>query len=131
LAIGSNIPRFVEQAFRGWAIDKSAFTDEDLATYSAALAQPGALTAALNYYRGAARGGFRSLGGNGQVSMPTLLIWGEKDKALGKETTYGTEQYVPDLRIHYIPNCSHWVQQERPDEVNAQLLAFLGHNEHQ
>jgi pimeloyl-ACP methyl ester carboxylesterase len=37
----------------------------------------------------------------------------------------GTGRLVPDLRIHYIPNCSHWVQQERPGEVNAVMLDVL------
>ena len=53
------------------------------------------------------------------------MIWGEEDIALGKELTYGTGRFVPDLRIHYIPNCSHWVQQERPGEVNTLMLDFL------
>jgi hypothetical protein len=57
--------------------------------------------------------------------MPTLLLWGESDHALGTELTYGTEQYVPDLRIQYISACSHWTQQDRPELVNHYLLDFL------
>ena len=53
------------------------------------------------------------------------MIWGERDFALGKELTYGIERFVPSLQIHYLPNCSHWVQQERPDEVNWCILDFL------
>ncbi len=58
--------------------------------------------------------------------MPTLLIWGEEDAALGKELTYNTHQYVKNLQIRYIPNCSHWVQQEQPQQVNAYMREFLG-----
>jgi hypothetical protein len=36
-----------------------------------------------------------------RVQMPTLLIWGEVGIALGKELTYGTERFVPNLRIYY------------------------------
>jgi pimeloyl-ACP methyl ester carboxylesterase len=57
--------------------------------------------------------------------MPTLLIWGEEDTALGKELTYDMEQYVPNLRIRYIPHCSHWVQQEQPELVNEYMQEFL------
>ena len=33
---------------------------------------------------------------------------------------------VPDLRkVVLLPGCGHWTQQERPREVNAELLAFL------
>ena len=33
---------------------------------------------------------------------------------------------ISNLRIEHIRNCAHWTQQERPAEVNALLLGFLG-----
>jgi pimeloyl-ACP methyl ester carboxylesterase len=54
-----------------------------------------------------------------------MMVWGEADAALGKETTYGTDAYVSNLRINYLPGISHWVQQDAPDEVNALLQSFL------
>jgi pimeloyl-ACP methyl ester carboxylesterase len=59
------------------------------------------------------------------IEIPTLMIWGEEDSALGKETTYGTDKYVADLRLHYLPGVSHWVQQDAPERVNELLEAFL------
>ncbi|HEY9910205.1 MAG TPA: alpha/beta hydrolase [Thermosynechococcaceae cyanobacterium] len=114
----------LEQAFRGMAIDKTTFSDADIETYKNAFAKRGVLTAAINYYRNALQQGFvdRSWG---VLEVPTLMIWGEEDAALGKELTYGTEQYVRDFRIFYIPNCSHWVQQERPDLVNQYIRQFI------
>jgi pimeloyl-ACP methyl ester carboxylesterase len=53
------------------------------------------------------------------------MIWGEEDRALGLETTYGTEQYVADLVLRTLPGVSHWVQQEAPETVNAMLEAWL------
>ena len=53
------------------------------------------------------------------------MLWGEEDTALGIETTYGTEQYVADLTLRYLPGVSHWVQQEAPETVNAMLEAWL------
>jgi pimeloyl-ACP methyl ester carboxylesterase len=118
---------FIETVLRGTAIDAAAFTDQDIAIYKRAIAQPGAATAELSYYRVLVQQGSRDMfrGTGMRVSVPTLMIWGEQDTALGKELTYGTERFAPDLRIHYIPNCSHWVQQERPCEVNAAMLDFL------
>jgi pimeloyl-ACP methyl ester carboxylesterase len=55
----------------------------------------------------------------------TLLIWGEEDRALGKETTYGTGRYVKDLTVRYLPRVSHWVQQEAPEPVNPLLEEWL------
>ena len=120
--------RAIRQAFLGSAIDKSRFPEEALRVYRDAAAQPGALTAMLNYYRALVRGG----GGERQralglpiIEVPTLMIWGVEDIALAVETTYGTEEHVRDLTLRYLPNVSHWVQQEAPEIVNAMLSAWL------
>lgn len=119
-----SLHQFLDQALRGMTIDKSTFSDRDIDLYTQAMAKPGALTAALNYYRSAAKEASPSAQW-GILQVPTLMIWGEEDQALGKELTEGTEAYVEDLRIRYIPNCSHWVQQERPQEVNSYMREFL------
>ena len=126
-AIRANGYQLIEEVFRGTAIDKTRFTDDDIRIFKSAIAAPGAATAALNYYRALLQQGTRGMfhGTRMRVSAPTLMVWGENDVALGKELTYGTDRFVPDLHIHYIPNCSHWVQQERPDEVNRYLVEFL------
>jgi epoxide hydrolase 4 len=80
----------------------------------------------LNYYRALLRGLRASRRrGTPQIKTPTLLIWGEVDAALGKELSYGTERYVNDLTLRYLPNVSHWVQQEAPETVNAMIEAWL------
>jgi epoxide hydrolase 4 len=116
--------RSLELALRERAIDKTAFSDADLEAYKNAFAKRGAVTAALNYYRNLLQPEWIDREW-GVLEVPTLMIWGEEDTALGKELTYGTEQYVRDFRIKYIPQCSHWVQQERPDLVNQYIREFL------
>lgn len=113
----------IETAFLGMAVDKSAFSKADINAYKDAAAKRGALTAMLNYYRNA----FQSLARPqwGILETPTLMIWGENDTALGKELSYGTEAYVRDFSIKYIPNCSHWVQQEQPVLVNQYMREWL------
>ncbi|MDV3000156.1 MAG: Soluble epoxide hydrolase [Chroococcopsis gigantea SAG 12.99] len=126
LLIEFNKYQLIADAFLGMAIDKSAFTDEDIGAYKESASQPGALTAMVNYYRNIFDSGV--LNGPGidrQLDIPTLMIWGENDSALGKELTYGTEKYVPDITIKYIPDCSHWVQQEQPRLVNQYIREFL------
>jgi len=115
----------LEQVFKGMAVNKSAISAEDIEAYKNAFAKRGTLTAALNYYRNIFQHGLLSRSWS-VLDVPTLMIWGEDDMPLGKELTYGTEQYVRDFRIQYIPNCSHWVQQERPDLVNQYMRDFLG-----
>jgi len=116
--------RLIEEAFRGMAINQSAFTDADIEQYKNAFAKRGALTGAINYYRNLPTY-LSQKKVWGILKMPTLMIWGEDDRALGKELTYGTEEYVQDLQIRYIPNCSHWVQQEQPQLVNQMMREFL------
>ncbi len=120
--------RAIGDAFRNMAIDKSRFPDEVLQVYRENAARPGALTAMLNYYRALARGGGglrqRRLG-YPMIETPTLMVWGEQDSALGKETTYGTERFVRELTIRYLPQVSHWLQQEAPETVNGILERWL------
>ena len=53
------------------------------------------------------------------------MIWGEDDVALTKASTFGTEEYVRDFQIRYLPSVSHWVQQEAPEATNQMIGAFL------
>lgn len=114
----------LETAFKGMAVDKTAFTQADIDAYKDAAAKPGALRAMLNYYRNVFRHGLLNRSW-GVLDVPTLMIWGESDTALGKELTYGTETYVRDFQIKYIPNCSHWVQQEQPQLVIQYMREWL------
>ena len=113
----------IESAFKGMAVNKSAFTQADIEAYKDAASRRGALTAMLNYYRNAFPS--MTLRDWSVLQVPTLMIWGEEDTALGKELTYGTEKYVRDFQIRYIPNCSHWVQQEQPELVSRYMREFL------
>jgi pimeloyl-ACP methyl ester carboxylesterase len=120
--------RAVGRALLRSCCDRSRFPEDVIAEYRRSASPPGATTAMLNYYRAAIRGG----GGRRQealgfpvIETPTLMIWGEEDVALTKETTFGTDAYVRDLTLRYLPGVSHWVQQEAPERVNALLEAWL------
>ena len=98
------------------------FTDADLDEYARAFSAPGAATAAINYYRAAAR----SRVTRGKIKAPTLLIWAEDDFALGIELSRGMDGlFERQPRVEYIPDTSHWVMEERPEVVNRLLLEFL------
>jgi epoxide hydrolase 4 len=104
-----------------------AFSADDLARYRQALAQPGALTAAINWYRAAFRRPPRP-DEDAPCNVPTLLIWGERDAFLSPRLTEGLEQWVPNLRVERIPDASHWVQNDAPERVNELLIEFLRSN---
>jgi pimeloyl-ACP methyl ester carboxylesterase len=106
------------------ATSPTTFPPEAIVAYRQAAAKPGAITAMLNYYRNLLQSGVFKHDW-GILQPPTLLIWGENDTALGKELTIGTQVYVRDLQIRYIPDCSHWVQQEQPQLVNQYIREWL------
>ena len=114
----------VGDAFLSMAVDKAAFSPEVLAHYRDNARQPGALTAMINYYRA----NFLSLAESapaGRIDVPTLMIWGEQDTALGVELTEGYEPYVRDFTLRRLPGVSHWVQQEAPGQVNDAMTEWL------
>ncbi|MFN8545656.1 MAG: alpha/beta hydrolase [Candidatus Binatia bacterium] len=139
----------VGNAIRRSAVRKGAITEDDLGALRDAASRPGALRAAINYYRATFRstdalaglpaGVRRFLFGDRpfpaarrhladwpKIAAPTLLIWGEQDIALRKALTYDMEPlFSGPFTLHYIPDCGHWVQQEAADEVNRVLLEFL------
>lgn len=115
----------VRRAFYGMAVDKSRFGKGVLDVYAAAAQQPGAMTAMVNYYRALMRYRDAIDLGDARITIPTLMVWGEEDAALGLGCTVGTEQWVPRLELHRLPKVSHWVQQEAPEKVNAILSDWL------
>ncbi len=115
----------VGRMLRRQPVHREAFTPEDIRCYKQALARPGALTAALNYYRAlrypmAHAGGEPSL-----ISVPTLLLWGEQDPYLSPRLTEGLQSWVSDLRVVRFPDASHWVQNDAPERVNRLMIDFL------
>jgi len=123
----------IENIFRDSAKNPEAFGEEDVRRYVEAAAQPGALTGSINYYRALFRENvpaelrsvLRGDEGSFDVPVPTMLIWGTEDFALGNELTEGLDRWVPDLRIERLSDASHWVQNDRPERVNGLLTDFL------
>ncbi len=106
---------------------RGTFTDEEIAVYKEAWAQPGALTAMLNWYRAGLRARPKPAP-SPRVTVPTLLIWGEKDRFLGRELAQPSINLCNLGRLAYIEEATHWVQHEEPERVNAMILDFFTAN---
>ncbi|WEK41020.1 MAG: alpha/beta hydrolase [Candidatus Brevundimonas colombiensis] len=66
---------------------------------------------------------------NQTITPPALFVVGEDDpvRHYAGSAEPGLKDWVPNLtRSVVVPGAGHWIQQERPDEVNALLLEFLG-----
>jgi epoxide hydrolase 4 len=107
-------------------VQSEAFTAEDIERYIEAMAQPGALTASLNYYRALLRNPRETRALLQRVEAPVLVVWGEKDRFLSRRLAEPPRLWVPNLiRVKRLPDASHWVAEDRPLEVNTLLLDFL------
>ena len=59
------------------------------------------------------------------VRVPTLVIWGEDDKALPAALVDGLDAFVPQLRLVRVPGATHWIVHERPAWVAGEIEAAL------
>jgi pimeloyl-ACP methyl ester carboxylesterase len=61
-----------------------------------------------------------------KVQQPALFIAGDRDTVRGFTSVEAMKANVPNLRgVVMLSGCGHWTQQERPEEVSAQLVSFL------
>jgi epoxide hydrolase 4 len=124
--IGAGDYDALDRLLRRQPVHAEAFTREDVRLYKQALARPGALTAALNYYRALRYPKERQGKDTTPIPAPTLLLWGEQDAYLSPRLTEGLEAWVPNLRVVRFPDASHFVQNDVPERVNRLMIDFLG-----
>jgi pimeloyl-ACP methyl ester carboxylesterase len=91
-------------------------------TYAGALAQPGALAAALAWYRAAVPFGLRVP----RTPVPTRYLWGSGDPALGPRAARTTGDWVTGpYRFEVLPGAGHWLPEHHPDAVARVVLDQL------
>ena len=112
--------RFGERALRGTS-RPGTFSAAEVARYKVAWAQPGALTAMLNWYRALRR----PVGAWPRIAGPVQIIWGKQDAFLDARLAQFSLQQCTQGELHYFPQATHWVQLEEAETVNTLLLHFL------
>jgi pimeloyl-ACP methyl ester carboxylesterase len=119
------------ELFKDWFYGTAivAFADHDLARFVEVFSRPGALTAALSWYRANIPPAQLLAEDRPQVpsiSCPTMVIWGCDDAYLTFDVGRRAKEFVSGpFVLHALADTGHWVQQERPREVNKLLLDFL------
>ena len=104
-------------------------SEEELAVYVAAFSRSG-FSGPLNWYRNLDRNW--RLTGFAQalrIEVPALFVVGEKDPVRNYTAAAAAElpDWAPKLQDSVVvPGAGHWIQQERPDEINRRLIDFLG-----
>jgi pimeloyl-ACP methyl ester carboxylesterase len=89
--------------------------------YVRRLSEPGALTAALNWYRAGRPGGKI-----GKIAVPTMYVWTTEDVAFGSVAAFDTENWVTGpYRFEMLEDVSHWVAEEAPEALTSLLVEHL------
>ncbi|HEX3778882.1 MAG TPA: alpha/beta hydrolase [Pseudonocardiaceae bacterium] len=93
-----------------------------LAEYLTRLREPGALTAALNWYRANPLQRLTAP----VITVPTLYVWSTEDVAIGSTAALATESHVSAAyRFEMVEDISHWVPEEAPETMTGLLLQHL------
>jgi pimeloyl-ACP methyl ester carboxylesterase len=123
------IPRLPELLLGGrrqrglhWLLAQDGLDAEWVNTYTRAMAQPGALPAALAWYRAATPFSLRAP----RVGVPTLYVWGSRDAALGPRAAITTARWITGAyRFEVLPGAGHWLPEQHPEELGRMLLEHL------
>jgi pimeloyl-ACP methyl ester carboxylesterase len=102
-------------------------SDEELKVYVDTYERTG-FTGGLNWYRALHKDWEEGLGHDFRYDKPALMICAADDWFLPPDFTEGMEELLPQLEKHVIPDAAHWLQQEKPEEVNALLVPWLERN---
>ena len=102
-------------------------TPEETSHYVEAWSQKGAATGMINYYRSSVRTSPKKAeAALRPIKAPTLVIWGDEDRYLGKELAEPEHDDVPNLdRVERLPHASHWVHHDAAPKVNDLLTDFF------
>ncbi|XP_028413481.1 epoxide hydrolase 4-like [Dendronephthya gigantea] len=123
--------RIIRAVFRGkyaGVRNTTNISDLDIEAFKFAISQPGALTAALNYYRNVVTMYIDNdwlKDGQPRVTAPTLIVWGDQDAFLLKKSLDFIPECVENSTIRFVGGASHWVQQDEPQIVNDFIREFL------
>jgi pimeloyl-ACP methyl ester carboxylesterase len=125
---------FFEKTFSGH-VDPAVVPEAEKRQYLAEWSQPGAFTAMLNWYRASPLvvppPGLTVplpdalLRLSKTIGIPTLVIWGMRDKALLPVQLEGLSEVVGDLQVVRLPDAGHFAPWEAPGEVAGALAPFL------
>lgn len=136
--LAAQLPWLPERRFAAQLGDLTSLglDPEHARAYARRLSEPGALTGALNWYRGMAVRGRRRPDATGApkgprvrddtITCPVSYLWGTRDPYLGRYAAEHTAQYCTgDYRFTEL-DAGHWLPEKHPEAVAAAVLERIG-----
>jgi pimeloyl-ACP methyl ester carboxylesterase len=119
--------RFIERVIMGGAVQRQAWTPDDLRAFSAVLTEPARARASVSLYRTfLAREVAR--GRHGRLRVPTRIMLGRRDPAIPAVLLEGAQDNADDVTVEIAEECGHFIPEEQPELVaeRARELFALG-----
>jgi pimeloyl-ACP methyl ester carboxylesterase len=122
-------PGFVRFLLRHWAADSAMWDREELDVYTDVFQDPAKARAAEQFHfqyvlhdiLAHPRGRFR----NARLTVPTLILVGERDVVIPPSVLDGGERHADDLRTVVVADCGHLMPEEWPEAVTDEATAFF------
>jgi pimeloyl-ACP methyl ester carboxylesterase len=114
--------------FKNYGFNPTAISEEDIAEYLRTYRDFGALRAGLAYYRSVPQ----NVADNetylkeNRLQMPILSYGGAEAFGRGEESLSSLQRVGVDVRGGLVPDCGHWIAEEKPDFVIAEMMSFFG-----
>jgi pimeloyl-ACP methyl ester carboxylesterase len=127
--LGHRTERFTRLILKRGVTDKSVWDEPTLAAFTSNLAEPDRARAGVSVYRTFNSREFlqlvRGRYDNVRLTVPTRILFGTDDLAMSPQSLRGYESHADDLEVELVPNCGHFIVDERPDLVAERARAFL------
>lgn len=129
LLAGKDIGAYLGHFFEQWTFDRGGLEPETIAEYVRAFSVPGALRAGFDDYRASfpydAEADDADHEAGRRLTMPVLALWGSQGLPRNFDVLDVWKRYAEDVRGEAIPDCGHFVAEERPEELLSRLREFL------
>ncbi len=121
--------RFVRRLIVGASRNKDVWDEATLSVFADKLREPPRARAGVQLYRvfnlreapSIAKGRYMEQ----RLEVPTLLLFGADDFALRPELLDGYERHADEMRVELVPDCGHFIAEERPELVAERAREFL------
>jgi pimeloyl-ACP methyl ester carboxylesterase len=100
------------------------FSEADLDRYREGWSNPGAIRGMVNWYRAAFRAR-PAPPADPIVRVPTLMLWGARDRFLGRGLAWISGALCENLTVEWFEDATHWIQHEEPERVNQAIIRFF------
>lgn len=130
LFLAENAERLWQVSFAP-LVDRGYYSDEHKEHYLKCWQTPGSLAGFLNWYRANVptfdqidREKYRPTSNN-QIETPTLLLWGEQERAFTRPLLNSIPDYCSQLEIQLISGANHWIHLEQPKRFKTAIEQFI------